>query len=162
VSSARTRLHAEASVHTKRLDAGRLRWTAIALAVGFALHGVDHVRRGMAAATVLVMIGGGAEAVSIAIAVVMVLTRRKWAAQTAVVVGFGTALASTYGHLLPTLLPGYQDSFVSLPHTGVTWFSWVSLAAAMGAGILFGFAGIWAARNRPPSGSDQPEGRQHP
>ena len=103
----------------------------------------------MSAATMLVMIGGGAEALSIAIAVIMVLTRRTWAAQAAIVVGFGTALASTYGHLLPTLLPGLQHSFVSLPHTGVTWYSWVGLAAAMGAGILFGFAGILAARNSP-------------
>jgi hypothetical protein len=102
----------------------------------------------MSAATMLVMIGGGAEALSIAIAVLMVLTRRAWAAQMAVVVGFGTALASTYGHLLPTFLPGLQDSFVSQPHTGVTWFSWVSLAAAMSAGVLFGFAGIWAIRSQ--------------
>jgi hypothetical protein len=68
----------------------------------------------MSAATMLIMIGGGAEALSIAIAVFMVLTRRAWAAQAAIVVGFGTAaLASTYGHLLPTIFPGFQDSFVS-------------------------------------------------
>ena len=92
----------------------------------------------------LVMIGGGAEALSIAVAVFMVLTRRRWAPQAAIVVGFGTALASTYGHLLPTFMPGLQDSFVSPPHMGVTWYSWVSLAAAIGTGILFGFAGIRA------------------
>ena len=140
-----------ASDRSKQLHAQRqLRWTAIALAVGFGLHAVDHVRRGMSAATMLVMIGGATEAVSIAIAVVMVLARHKWAAQAAIVVGFGSALASTYGHLLPTFLPGFQDSFISLPHTGVTWFSWVSLAAAMAAGILFGLAGIRAARNSEP------------
>jgi hypothetical protein len=120
---------------------GFLRWTAVALAVGFGAHAIDHVHRGMSAATMVVMIGGAAEALSIAIAVFMVLTRRAWAARVAVVVGFGTALASAYGHLLPTFLPGLQDSFVSPPHTGVTWFSWISLAASMGAGILFGFAG---------------------
>ena len=38
----------------------------------------------------LIMIGGGVEALSIAIAVFMVLTRRAWAAQAAIVVGFGT------------------------------------------------------------------------
>jgi hypothetical protein len=124
-----------------------LRWSAVALAVGFGAHAVDHVRRGMSAATMLVMIGGGTEALSIAIAVFMVLTRRAWAAQAAVVVGFGTALASTYGHLLPTLLPGLQDSFVSPPHLGVTLYSWVSLAAAMSMGILFGFAGLRAIRS---------------
>jgi hypothetical protein len=90
-----------------------LRWSAVALAVEFGTHAIDHVRRGMSAATMLIMIGGGAEALSIAIAVFMVLTRRAWAAQAAIVVGFGTALASTYGHLLPTIFPGFQDSFVS-------------------------------------------------
>jgi hypothetical protein len=104
-------------------------WSAVALAIGFGTHAVDHVRRGMSAATMLVMIGGGAEAL-------------------AIVVGFGTALASTYGHLLPTLVPGFQDSFVSPPHLGVTWYSWVSLAAAMGTGIVFGFAGIRAMRSQ--------------
>jgi hypothetical protein len=49
--------------------------------------------------------------------------------------------------LLPTLLPGLQDSFVSPPHLGVTLYSWVSLAAAMSMGILFGFAGIRAIRS---------------
>jgi hypothetical protein len=125
-----------------------LRWSAVALAIGFGTHAIDHVRRGMSAATMLVMIGGGAEALSIAIAVFMVLSRRAWAAQAAMVVGFGTALASTYGHLLPTVLPGFQDSFVSPPHTGVTWYSWVSLAAAMGTGIVFGFTGIRVLRSR--------------
>ena len=125
-----------------------LRISAVALAVGFGAHAVDHVRRGMSAATMLVMFGGGAEALSIAIAVTMVLTRRRWAAQAAIVVGFGTALASTYGHLLPAYFPGLQDSFVSAPHMGVTWYSWVSLSAAMATGILFGFAGIRVLRSQ--------------
>jgi hypothetical protein len=125
-----------------------LRWSAVVLAIGFGTHAIDHVRRGMSAATILVMIGGGTEALSIAVAVFMVLARRAWAAQSAIAVGFGTALASTYGHLLPTVLPGFQDSFISPPHTGVTWYSWVSLAAAMGTGIVFGFAGIRVLRTR--------------
>ena len=123
-----------------------LRSTALLNAAGFGLHAADHVRRGMSAATTFVMIGGATEALSIAVAVVMVLTRRAWAPQAAIVVGFGSAMASTYGHLLPTFAPGYQDSFVSLPHIGVTWSSWLSLTAAMATGILFGFAGIAAAR----------------
>lgn len=125
-----------------------LRVSAVALAIGFGAHAVDHVRRGMSAATMLVMFGGAAEALSIAVAVTMVLTRRAWAAQAAVFVGFGTALASTYGHLLPTYFPGFQDSFVSPPHIGVNWYSWVSLAAAMATGILFGFAGIRVLRSQ--------------
>lgn len=87
-----------------------MRSSAVALAVEFGTHAIDHVRRGMSAATMLIMIGGGAEALSIAIAVFMVLTRRAWAAQAAIVVRFGTALASTYGHLLPTISPGFRTA----------------------------------------------------
>ena len=52
------------------------------------------------------------------------------------------------GIWLPTFLPGLQDSFVSPPHTGVTWFSWLRLAASMSAGVIFGFAGIGAIRRQ--------------
>jgi hypothetical protein len=47
---------------------------------------------------------------------------------------------------LPTVLPGYQDSFISPPHINVTWFSWVSAVAEIGTGIVFGVAGIQAIR----------------
>src|SRR5262245_46197420 len=127
-----------------------LRWSAVAAAVGFGTHAIDHVRRGMSAATMLVMLGGGAEAVAIVIAVVMVLARRRWAARAAIVVGFGTALASTYGHVMLTDFPVFHDSVVSPPHIGVTWYSWVSLAAAIGTGLLFGCAGVRALRAKSP------------
>ncbi|OHV04994.1 hypothetical protein BKN37_07555 [Mycobacterium talmoniae] len=48
--------------------------------------------------------------------------------------------------MLPTIWPGYQDSFVSLPHTNVTWFSWFSAVAEIGTGVVVGCAGIAAGR----------------
>jgi hypothetical protein len=53
----------------------------------------------------------------------------------------------SYAHLLPTFLPGYQDSFVSLPHINVTWFSWFSALTEIGTGIVFAVAGIRARRS---------------
>ena len=99
-----------------------------------------------------IMIGGGVQGLFVVAAVVMVLTRRVHAPWAAIVVGFGSALVFTYAHLLPTFLPGYQDSFISPPHINVTWFSWLTAIAEIGTGIAFGFAGIDALNNERMSG----------
>ena len=129
-----------------------LRWAAVAFAIGFAVHGVDHFRRGMAASPTAVVIGGAVQGVLVAIAVAMAVTRSARAPQAAIVVGFGSAALFTYAHVLPTIFAGYQDSFVSAPHPNVTWFSWLSAAAEIGTGLIFGVAGIRArqARSRSP------------
>jgi uncharacterized PurR-regulated membrane protein YhhQ (DUF165 family) len=124
-----------------------LRWAAVAFAIGFAIHGLDHLRRGMSASPPSIMVGGMVQAVFVAVAVAMVLRHGPRAPQAAVVVGFGSALLFGYAHLLPTLLPGYQDSFISPPHINVTWFSWLSALAEIGTGVAVGFAGILAARD---------------
>lgn len=126
---------------------------AAAFVIGFGIHGVDHLRRGMSASPPFIMIGGGVQGVLVAAAVILVCTRRARAAQAAILVGFGSALVFSYAHLLPTLLPGYQDSFISPPHTNVTWFSWLSAVAEIGTGMLFGFAGIEAVNNQVMSGT---------
>jgi predicted DCC family thiol-disulfide oxidoreductase YuxK len=139
---------------TDQIDPRRdnLRWAAVAFLIGFAVHGLDHLRRGMSASPMFIMVGGSVQALFVAVAVVMVLMHRGRASLAAVVVGFGSALVFTYAHLLPTILPGYQDSFISPPHTNVTWFSWFSALAEIGTGIAFGFAGIWAMDNERMSG----------
>ena len=123
-------------------------WAAIAFGLGFAVHGLDHLHRGMSASPILIVVGGGVQGLFVATAIVMVLMRRTRAPLAAIAVGFGSALVFTYAHLLPTVWSGYQDSFVSLPHTNVTWFSWLSAVAEIGTGIVFAFAGIQAARAR--------------
>jgi hypothetical protein len=126
-----------------------LRWAAIAFVVGFGIHGLDHLRRGMSASPPFIMVGGMIQGLFVAIAVIMALSRRQRAPAAAIVVGFGSAVVFTYAHLLPTFLPGYQDSFISPPHINVTWFSWFSALTEIGTGIVFAIAGLRARR---PSG----------
>jgi len=124
-----------------------LRWAAIAFVVGFGIHGLDHLRRGMSASPPFIMVGGAVQGLFVAVAVAMALTRRRRAPEAAIAVGFGSAVVFTYAHLLPTFLPGYQDSFISPPHINVTWFSWFSALTEIGTGIVFAIAGIRARRS---------------
>ncbi|OBF53192.1 hypothetical protein A5756_16765 [Mycobacterium sp. 852002-53434_SCH5985345] len=50
--------------------------------------------------------------------------------------------------MLPTFLPDFQDSFTSGPRINVTWFSWVTAVAEIGAGLLLGYVGLRARRRR--------------
>ena len=124
-----------------------LRWAAIAFAIGFGIHGLDHLRRGMSASPPFIMVGGMIQGLFVAAAVVMALTRHRRASEAAIAVGFGSAVVFTYAHLLPTFLPGYQDSFISPPHINVTWFSWFSALTEIGTGVVFAIAGIRARRS---------------
>lgn len=124
-----------------------LRWAAITFAIGFGIHGLDHMRRGMSASPPFIMVGGMIQGLFVAVAVVMALTRHRRAPEAAIAVGFGSAVVFTYAHLLPTFLPGYQDSFISLPHINVTWFSWFSALTEIGTGIVFAIAGVRGRRS---------------
>jgi hypothetical protein len=119
-----------------------LPWAAIAFLIGFSVHGLDHVRRGMSASPPFIMAAGMAQGVMVVLAVSMVVMYRPRAPLAAIVVGFGSAVGFTYAHLLPTFFPGYQDSFISLPHTNVTWFSWFSALAEIGTAVVFGIVGV--------------------
>jgi hypothetical protein len=124
-----------------------LRWAAIAFVIGFGIHGLDHLRRGMSASPPFIMVGGMIQGMFVAIAVIMALSRRRRAPEAAIAVGFGSAVVFSYAHLLPTFLPGYQDSFISPPHINVTWFSWFSALTEVGTGIVFAIVGIRARRS---------------
>ena len=102
----------------------------------------------MSASPPFVMLGGAIQGLFVAAAVLMALTDRRWAPEAAIAVGFGSALLFTYAHLLPTFLPGYQDSYISLPHINVTWFSWFSALTEIGTGMAFAIAGLRAATYR--------------
>lgn len=124
-----------------------LPWAAIAFVIGFSLHGVDHLRRGMSASPPFITAGGMVQGLLVVVAVAMVVMSRPRAPLSAILVGFGSALVFTYAHLLPTFLPGYQDSFVSPPRINVTWFSWFSALAEIGTGLIFGIAGLREVNN---------------
>jgi hypothetical protein len=123
-----------------------LRWAAIAFVIGWGIHGLDHLRRGMSASPPFIMVAGMIQGLFVAVAVVMALTRHRRAPEAAIAIGFVSAAGFTYAHLLPTFLPGYQDSFISLPHINVTWFSWFSALTEIGTGIVFAIVGIRARR----------------
>jgi hypothetical protein len=126
-----------------------LRWAAIAFAIGFGIHGLDHMRRGMSASPPFVMVGGMIQGAFVIIAIAMAITGRPRAPEAAIVVGLGSAVLFSYAHLLPSYFPPFQDSFVSGPRINVTWFSWLSAVAEIGTGIVFAIAGFRARR---PSG----------
>jgi hypothetical protein len=126
-----------------------LRWAAIAFGLGWGVHVLDHLRRGMSASPHAIMVGGMIQGAFVLLAVLLAVTGRHRAPEWAIGVGFGSAVLFAYAHLLPSYFPAYQDSFVSGPRINVTWFSWVSAAAEIGTGVVFAVAGLRARR---PSG----------
>ena len=130
------------------LDSARrsLRWAAMLFVTGWAVHVLDHLRRGMSAAPHAIMVGGNIQGLFVVASVVMAFTRRRRAPEAAILVGFGSALLFTYAHLLPSFFPAYQDSFVSGPRINVTWFSWLSAVAEIGTGIVFARVGARTRR----------------
>lgn len=121
----------------------------IAFAAAFTLHGIDHFRRGMSASPPAIMVGGTLQGFLVIFAVVLVLRRHRLAPRAAAVVGFGSAVLFTYAHVLPTFLPAFQDSFTSGPRINVTWFSWLTAVAEIGAGLILGYVGLQARRAVP-------------
>ena len=112
----------------------------------------------MSASPQAVMVGGMIQGLFVVAAVAMALSGRGRAPEAAIVVGFGSAILFTYAHLLPTFLPGYQDSFVSGPRINVTWFSWLSALTEIGTGIVFAIAGLRA--RQPADGTSAPARRR--
>ena len=130
----------------------RLTIAALAFAVGFGVHGLDHLRRGMVASPTAVMIGGMVQGVFVVVAVLLVLRHDRRALEFAIFVGFGSAALFVYAHILPTFLPAYQDSFVTGPRINVTWFSWLSAVAEIGTALVFGYVGLQSSRVRSKAG----------
>jgi hypothetical protein len=126
----------------------------IVFAVAFGIHGLDHLHRGMSASPPSIMVGGMIQGLFVALALVLVLRQHRWAPEAAIVVGFGSATVFTYAHLLPTFLPGYQDSFTSGPRINVTWFSWLTAVGEIGAGLVLGYVAL-QARSRDARDSDE-------
>lgn len=125
----------------------------IAFAAAFGLHGVDHLRRGMAASPMAVTIGGMIQGLFVLAVVLLVLRRHPRAVDAAILVGFGSAALFVYAHVLPTFLPRLQDSFTSGPRINVTWFSWLTAVGEIGTGLILGFVGLrsrrgWASEDR--------------
>lgn len=118
-----------------------LRAATIAFVLGWGLDLIDHVRRGLTAAPLALTYLAGTHALFIAVAVTMILRHRKHAPEATVIVGTASVLGLGYVHLMPDYWPAVQDSFISGPRTDVTWFSWMTVAVAIGAAVVWAHAG---------------------
>ncbi|CQD19547.1 hypothetical protein BN970_04438 [Mycolicibacterium conceptionense] len=123
-----------------------LRLTAWMFLLGWGLHVIDHLLRGMSASPMFVMAGGLIQGVIVIIAITMALRGQSRAPDLAIFTGVGSAIVFTYAHLLPNIWPNFQDSYLSGPRLNVTWFSWATALSEIGTGLLFAYAGLRAKR----------------
>ncbi|MBP3083874.1 hypothetical protein [Mycolicibacterium fortuitum] len=123
-----------------------LRLTAWMFLLGWGLHVIDHLLRGMTASPMFVMAGGMIQGVIVIVAITMALRAQSRAPDLAILTGVGSAVVFTYAHLLPNFWPNFQDSYLTGPRVNVTWFSWVTALSEIGTGLLFAYAGLRAKR----------------
>ncbi|OMC01475.1 hypothetical protein [Mycolicibacterium fortuitum] len=123
-----------------------LRLTAWMFLLGWGLHVIDHLLRGMTASPMFVMAGGMIQGVIVIVAITMALRAQSRAPDLAILTGVGSAVVFTYAHLLPNFWPNFQDSYLTGPRINVTWFSWVTALSEIGTGLLFAYAGLRAKR----------------
>jgi hypothetical protein len=133
----------------RRTDWERIfRWAAAAFGVAVAVHGADHLRRGMDVIPSAVMVAGTIQLILAAMTVALVFTGSRWAPHAAIAIGFVSALGFTVAHLLPTW-GFFSDSFINAPPSAhVTMFSWITAVLEIGADIIFGLTGIAVLRAR--------------
>lgn len=125
-----------------------LQTTAWIFLLGWGLHVIDHLLRGMSASPMFIMAGGTVQGIAVIAAITMALREHPRAPEAAAFVGVGSALVFTYAHLLPNFWPAFQDSYLTGPRINVTWFSWVSALSEIATGLLFAYAGVRVLRVR--------------
>jgi Na+/proline symporter len=125
----------------KRSPEERLRRIAVVFAVAVAVHGADHLRRGVDVITTQVTWAGSIQFLLAAIALVLVFRRHPWAPFAAIAIGFSSAIGFTAAHLLPHW-SSFSDSFTGSRAPNVTVVSWATAVFEIGADIAFGWAGV--------------------
>lgn len=129
-----------------------LRLTAALFVAAFAIHGIDHMCRGLDFESMPVLVIGTAQTLLVVLAVVLVAIRSRWAPVVAVVVGMVNVTGFTLEHLLPDWFGPFSDSFVrASPHRHVTAYSWVFAILDILAAIAFAVAGARVLRSRKPA-----------
>lgn len=120
-----------------------LRFAALAFALGFGIHGVDHAIRGFKPVPVAVIVGGNVQTVLVIVTVALVYLGHRLAPAAAIFTGLVSALGFSAAHLLPTWGGGYfSDSFVTpVANSGVSWFSWVTVFTEIGTALIFVYVG---------------------
>ncbi|CAA0124261.1 Uncharacterised protein [Mycolicibacterium vanbaalenii] len=126
----------------------RFRLSAAIFGAAVALHGADHLRRGMDVIPPAVMVAGMTQIALAVLTIMLVFLGSRWAPHAAVVVGFVSAAGFAVAHLLPTW-GFFSDSFINaLPAARITWFSWVTAVFEIIADIVFGLVGLAVLRSR--------------
>lgn len=129
---------------TRRSD--RLRVTAVVFAVAVAVHGADHLRRGVDEITGVVLGAGTTQFVLGALAVVLVFRRHRLARAVASAVGMTSAVGFSAAHL-PPHWSAFSDPFTGntvAPH--VNAFSSFTALFEIEADVAFGVAGLQLLR----------------
>jgi Na+/proline symporter len=122
----------------------RLRRTAVVFMFAVAVHGADHVRRGVDVVTTQVLSAGTVQFLLAVVAVVLVYRRHPWAPVAAIAIGFASAIGFTAAHVLPHW-SSFSDSFTgSRVAPNVTVLSWATAIFEIGADIAFGWVGVRA------------------
>lgn len=126
-------------------DEGHLRQAAWLFALGSAIHGVDHLRRGQGSITDFLYVLGNAALVLQVATITLVLTKHRLAPLVAAVVGFQLAIGFAAAHWLP------RWSAMSDPVWDVESASWFTAAASLtevvGA-LAVGATGLAIVRRR--------------
>jgi hypothetical protein len=144
-----TEVQISEQVHDGQAAAERtFRWATVAFAIALALHGADHLRRGMDVVPHAVMVAGTVQIVFAVITVVLVFRGSSAAPYFAFWVGAVSAIGFTLAHLLPEW-GFFSDSFINAPpEARVTWFSWVSALLEIVADTVLALAAYRLVRTR--------------
>ncbi|MEY2567659.1 MAG: hypothetical protein QOE35_2188 [Actinomycetota bacterium] len=120
----------------------RLWRAAVVFMAAVAVHGADHVRRGVEVVTTHVMVAGTVQFLLAVATLVLVHRRHPWAPVAAVVIGFASAIGFAAAHLLPHW-SAFSDSFTgSVVAPRVTALSWASALVEIGADLALGVVGL--------------------
>jgi hypothetical protein len=127
------------------------------LVVAYAVHGIDHLRRGLYEEPKAVLVVGTLQSLLLVGAVGLVAIRSRWAPGVAVIVGSANALGFVVQHMLPDWFGPFSDSFVSAPpERHIIGFSWLAAVLDILAAAAFAAAGIVGVRTRSADRRDDP------
>ncbi|MBL1074409.1 hypothetical protein JK358_08365 [Nocardia sp. 2] len=136
-----------------------LRWVTVVFAIALAVHGADHLRRGMDTISMLVMALGTIQLLLAVATIALVFTGHPRAPLAAFAVGSVSAVGFTVVHLLPDWFGPLSDSFINAPPAArVTGFSWFAAIFEILADLAIAVAGVrarnsWAPTPRPAAGA---------
>jgi predicted exporter len=117
-----------------------LKYSTLFFALGLAVHGADHWRRGFHVLTPEVFWAGLGVSILGVMAIVLVLMNNRFAPVLAVAVGFSTALGVAASHLLPRW-SAFSDAF---PGTTVSALSYTAVLIEIIGALLLGISGLVA------------------